>query len=108
EGCYSRMLACSGARTRVETGRPKVSRVLWVFAYPVDRGVRAQRQSLPMRGSSFYQHAAPYLCMTTSDLDALRNLGALRLGKLVPSGAKTIIVVGVARGGTSMVAGVLR
>lgn len=61
-----------------------------------------------MRGSSFYQHAAPYLCMTTSDLDALRNLGALRLGKLVPSGAKTIIVVGVARGGTSMVAGVLR
>jgi hypothetical protein len=44
----------------------------------------------------------------TADLDALRNLGAVRLGEPPPSGEKTIVVLGVARGGTSMVAGVLR
>jgi hypothetical protein len=43
----------------------------------------------------------------TTDLDALRNLGAIRLGEPVPRGAKTIVVIGVARGGTSMVASVL-
>lgn len=40
-------------------------------------------------------------------LDALKNMGALRLGPPVPAGAKTIVVLGVARGGTSMVASVL-
>ena len=44
----------------------------------------------------------------TTDLDALRNLGAIRLGEAPPTGEKTIVVLGVARGGTSMVAAVLR
>lgn len=44
----------------------------------------------------------------TTDLDALRNLGAVRSGEPPPGGAKTIVVLGVARGGTSMVASVLR
>jgi hypothetical protein len=45
--------------------------------------------------------------MTASPLDDLRNPGAVRIGAPVPSGPKTIVVLGVARGGTSMVASVL-
>lgn len=44
----------------------------------------------------------------SADLNSLRNLGAVRLNETPRQGEKTIIILGVARGGTSMVAGVLR
>lgn len=46
--------------------------------------------------------------MHSGDLEELRNLGVLRLGGPVPEDQRTIIVLGVARSGTSMVASVLR
>lgn len=44
----------------------------------------------------------------TADLNNLRNLGAVRLNATPSRGEKTIVILGVARGGTSMVAGILR
>jgi hypothetical protein len=42
-----------------------------------------------------------------TDLDALKNRGLVAVGPEVPKGPKTIVVLGVARGSTSIVAGVL-
>ena len=42
------------------------------------------------------------------DLEALKNRGLVPVGQDVPPGEKTIVVVGAARSGTSIVAGVLK
>lgn len=44
---------------------------------------------------------------TVSELEALKNRGVLTMGKPLSSGPKTVIVVGIARGGTSIFAGAL-